>query len=135
MPYVPYHRTLVEDFVQRFWTYYDQLLAYREHPTPEEAIRLDGGFETLFSTVTGYQALDERIAKTRAKKGVPADGAHAPRDPPAQQPGGTGSASAGTQTGCQLRATHPRGSQSLGHLHDPGGDRDEVGGEFLSLHP
>ena len=69
VPYVPYHRTLVEDFVQRFWTYYDQLLAYRAQPTPEEAARLDGAFEALFSTVTGYQALDERIAKTRAKKG------------------------------------------------------------------
>ncbi len=69
VPYVPYHRTLMEDFVQRFWAYYDQLLAYREQPTPEEAARLDGGFEVLFATVTGYQALDERIAKTRAKKG------------------------------------------------------------------
>ena len=69
VPYVPYHRTLVEDFVQRFWTYYDQLLAYREQPTPEEAARLDGACEALFSIVTGSQALDERIAKTRAKKG------------------------------------------------------------------
>ena len=68
MPYVPHHRTLVEAVVQRFWAYYDQLLAYREHPTPEEAVRLDGEFETLFSTVTGYDALDERMAKTRAKK-------------------------------------------------------------------
>ena len=69
MPYLPRHRALVEDFVQRFWTYYDQLLAYRERPTPEEAARLTGEFETFFSTVTGYDALDERIAKTRTKKG------------------------------------------------------------------
>src|SRR5256712_5556072 len=48
--------------------YYDQLLAYREQPTPEGATRLAGEFETLFATVTGYQALDERITKTRAKK-------------------------------------------------------------------
>lgn len=69
LPYVPRHRALVEAFVPRFWTYYDQLLAYREQPTPEEAVRLAGEFETLFSTVTGYDALDERIVKTRAKKG------------------------------------------------------------------
>jgi Transposase IS66 family len=69
IPYLPRHRALVEDFVQRFWTYYDQLLAYRERPTPEEAARLTGEFETFFSTVTGYDALDERIAKTRTKKG------------------------------------------------------------------
>jgi hypothetical protein len=68
MPAIPYHQALLEAFVQRFWTYYDQLLAYREQPTPEEATHLAGEFETLFTTVTGYHALDERIAKTRAKK-------------------------------------------------------------------
>jgi Transposase IS66 family len=69
MPYIPRHRALVEDFVQRFWTYYAQLLAYRERPTAAEAARLDGEFEALFATITGYDALDERIAKTQAKKG------------------------------------------------------------------
>jgi Transposase IS66 family len=68
LPSIPYHQALLEAFVQRFWTDYDQLLAYREQPTPEEATRLAGEFETLFTTVTGYQALDERIAKTRAKQ-------------------------------------------------------------------
>jgi hypothetical protein len=68
MPSIPYHQALLEAFVQRFWTYYDQLLAYREQPTPEEATRLTEEFATLFATVTGYQALDERIAKTRAKQ-------------------------------------------------------------------
>ena len=68
VPYVPHHRALVENFVQRFWTYYDQLLAYGEQPTPAEAARLDREFEALFTTVTGYRALDERIAKTHAKK-------------------------------------------------------------------
>jgi hypothetical protein len=68
-PHFPHHRALGEAFVQRFWVYYDQLLAYRERPTPAEGARLDGDFETLFSTVTGYDALDERIAKTRTKKG------------------------------------------------------------------
>src|SRR6266851_1229177 len=68
IPYIPHHRALLEDFIACFWTYYAQLLAYREQPTPEEAARLAGEFETLFSTVTGYTALDERIAETRAKK-------------------------------------------------------------------
>jgi len=58
VPYVPQHRMLLEAFVQRFWSYYDQLLAYREQPTPEEATRLDREFEALFSTVTGYEALE-----------------------------------------------------------------------------
>src|SRR3989475_981584 len=68
MPAIPYHQALLEAFVQRFWTYYDQLLTYQEQPTPEEAARLAGEFETLFATVTGYRALDERITKTRVKK-------------------------------------------------------------------
>jgi hypothetical protein len=69
LPYIPRHRALVEDFVQRFWTYYDQLLTYQERPTSAEAGRLEGEFEALFATITGYEALDERIAKTGAKKG------------------------------------------------------------------
>jgi len=68
MPSIPYHQGLLEAFVQRFWAYYAQLLGYRKQPTPEEAMRLTEEFETLFATVTGYQALDERIAKTRAKQ-------------------------------------------------------------------
>jgi Transposase IS66 family len=68
MPSIPYHQGLLEAFVQRFWAYYAQLLAYRKQPTPEEARRLTEEFKTLFATVTGYQALDERIAKTRAKQ-------------------------------------------------------------------
>lgn len=69
VPFVPHHRLLTEAFVQRFWRYYDALLRYRGQPTPEEATRLDGEFDALFATVTGYQALDERIARTRTKKG------------------------------------------------------------------
>jgi hypothetical protein len=68
VPYVPHHRALLEGFVQRFWAYYAQLLAYRADPTPAEAARLTGEFVTLFTTVTGYEALDERIAKTRTKQ-------------------------------------------------------------------
>jgi hypothetical protein len=69
VPYVPHHQRLREAFVQRFWLYYDALLHYRTQPTPAEATRLEGEFETLFATVTGYDALDERIARTRTKKG------------------------------------------------------------------
>ena len=69
MPYVERHAQLLESFLGQYWAYYRQLLAYREHPTPEAAERLAQAFDDLFATVTGYAALDERIAKTRAKKG------------------------------------------------------------------
>ena len=44
-------------------------MASQTQPTPAEAARLTGEFATLFATVTGYEALDERIAKTRTKQG------------------------------------------------------------------
>ena len=67
-PVVPLHRTLLDDFLKRFWDYYDQLLAYRQNPTPEESVRLEADFDSLFATRSGYDELDRRIAKTQAKK-------------------------------------------------------------------
>ena len=68
IPHVAYHRQLLDDFLTRYWHFYGQLLVYRGHPTEEDSIRLADEFDELFSTVTGYDALDERIAKTKAKK-------------------------------------------------------------------
>ena len=59
---------MVDDFLKRFWDYYRELLAYRQRPDQPEAERLSGAFDQLFSSVTGYTALDERIAQTQAKK-------------------------------------------------------------------
>jgi hypothetical protein len=67
-PCVAYHRQLLDAFLGHYWDFYDQLLAYRQQPTPEEHTRLEQKFDKLFSTTTGYEALDERIAKTQAKK-------------------------------------------------------------------
>jgi len=67
-PVVPLHRQLLDDFLQRFWRYYHDLLAYRDQPTPDTSARLETDFDTLFATRTGYQALDQRIAKSQAKK-------------------------------------------------------------------
>jgi hypothetical protein len=67
-PWVDYHRQLLKTFLGTFWDFYDQLLVYRTAPTPTERERLAHEFDELFSTVTGYDALDERIAKTKTKK-------------------------------------------------------------------
>ncbi len=66
-PFIPYHRQLVDTFLKRYWKFYDRLLEYKEHPTAEGKAKLDKDFDDLFSTITGYNALDERIAKTKAK--------------------------------------------------------------------
>ena len=67
-PCVPQHRALLADFLERFWDYYRDLLAYRERPSPVAAVRLEAAFDTLFATETGYRGLDARIAATRANK-------------------------------------------------------------------
>lgn len=67
-PVIPLHRELLADFLKRFWLYYDQLLTYRQQPTLVDRQRLEAEFDSLFSTQTGYDDLDNRIAKTRAKK-------------------------------------------------------------------
>jgi len=68
MPVFVHHLQLLSDFRKQFWDFYDELLAYQQQPTPEESARLETEFDRLFSTCTGYAALDARIAKTRAKK-------------------------------------------------------------------
>ena len=67
-PCVPLHRRLLEAFREQYWDYYRQLRAYQQAPTPEQAVQLREQFDKLFSTVTGYDALDQRIAKTKANK-------------------------------------------------------------------
>jgi hypothetical protein len=68
LPTIAVHRDALESFLTDFWTYYDDLLAYRAHPTTAERHRLKDTFDVLFGQKTGYWALDERIALTRAKK-------------------------------------------------------------------
>jgi FtsZ-binding cell division protein ZapB len=68
LPFVEYHQQLLADFRRQFWDFYHRLNAYRADPTPQQAAQLDQEFDTLFSQVTGYDELDKRIAKTKAKK-------------------------------------------------------------------
>lgn len=68
VPHLPLHREILEAFQKRYWDYYDRLLAYREHPTPEERTRLWEDFDALFVPETGYAHLDYRIQQTAANK-------------------------------------------------------------------
>jgi hypothetical protein len=67
-PCVPQHREWLEAFRKRYWDFYKQLLVYRQDPAPERAAQLREKFDELFSTVTGYDELDQRIARTKADK-------------------------------------------------------------------
>lgn len=68
-PVVPLHQQKLAEFVERYWDFYGQLQAYRQQPEAAEGERLSAEFDRLFSTHTGYDDLDERIAKTGSKKG------------------------------------------------------------------
>ncbi|MBI5034702.1 MAG: transposase [Chloroflexi bacterium] len=67
-PAVALHRQQLDTFLGRYWAFYDKLLDYPVQPSGEHAAQLSQAFDALFATVTGYTALDERIAKTKAKK-------------------------------------------------------------------
>lgn len=67
-PVVPLHRELLDDIIDRLWLFYKKLLYYKKYPTQRYANQLSDEFDDLFSQKTGYDALDERLAKSLAKK-------------------------------------------------------------------
>jgi len=67
-PIMPVHQDLLETFRSHYWEYYRKLYEYKQNPNSENAELLSTDFDELFSTETGYKELDDRIAKTLAKK-------------------------------------------------------------------
>lgn len=67
-PLIDYHRIQLLAFLTRVWAFYDLLDRFRENPDEEEKERLETEFDELFSTETGYEELDKRIALTKEKK-------------------------------------------------------------------
>jgi hypothetical protein len=67
-PVVPCNVDALKDFKTRFWDFYGELLKYKEDPSPEAAAKLSGELDKLFSAKTVYDALNDRIEKTRNKK-------------------------------------------------------------------
>lgn len=67
-PVVSLHRTILENFMTRYWDYYHTLLDFKKNPTNELKKSLNITFDDIFNTTTGYDQLDERIQKTKAKK-------------------------------------------------------------------
>ncbi len=67
-PVVPLYREELATFRERFWDYYQKLSDFKENPSKQRAEELSKEFDRLFSSQTGYKALDERIAKSKAKK-------------------------------------------------------------------
>jgi hypothetical protein len=66
-PYVACHQQAVDDFLDDFWDYYRDLLAYKDSPSQQKAEKLRSEFWKLFDTKSGYQRLDERKQLTLLK--------------------------------------------------------------------
>ena len=67
-PVVSDYKKYRDDFITQYWHFYHQLKAYKKDPDPNKATFLAKAFDQLFSTRTGYDDLDKRIAKTYAKR-------------------------------------------------------------------
>ena len=67
-PFIPIHQQFLAEFLSRYWAYYTELLKYKAKPTADKKLKLAQQFDEIFSSTTGYEDLDERIAKTLAKK-------------------------------------------------------------------
>jgi regulator of replication initiation timing len=66
-PYVACHQKALDDFLDDFWDYYRDLLAYKDSPSQQTAEKLRSEFWKLFDTKSGYQQLDERKQLTLLK--------------------------------------------------------------------
>lgn len=66
-PYVACHQKALDKFLDDFWDYYRDLLAYKDAPSQQMAEKLRSEFWKLFDTQSGYQQLDERKQLTLLK--------------------------------------------------------------------
>jgi hypothetical protein len=68
VPRFSHHVTLLQEFGEQFWQLYHDLLDYRNHPHPAQAVVLQARFDQLLSQQSGYQQLDECKARTLHKR-------------------------------------------------------------------
>ncbi len=68
LPFVEHHRHLLDGIIKDFWSYYGDLLAYKDQPSAEKKEALIARFQELFGQKTSYWLLDDRLALTLAKQ-------------------------------------------------------------------
>jgi hypothetical protein len=67
-PVLDIHRDAVDDFMDKYWSFYHELLDYKDNPNQELALKLSDKFDVLFSTKTNYFQLDKCIKNSFEKK-------------------------------------------------------------------
>jgi len=130
-PVVGRHAEALDAFQDRFWDYYASLQDYRAGPTEEWAAKLRLEFDELFSTRTGYEALDDRITKTESKRDELLTVLSEPSVPLHNNASELGARV--RSPGRQLTQPQRARSPSDGHLHDAGADLEEARLERLRL--
>jgi hypothetical protein len=60
-PLLPISQEILKDKLSQFWEFYHILSGYKENPDPDLISDLKIQFEGIFSHITGYQALDEKL--------------------------------------------------------------------------
>jgi regulator of replication initiation timing len=67
-PFLNHHKSVLGVFLNELWNFYELLTRYKENPNEPLKTHIQQRFDVLFSTVTGYRTLDERIEMTSKKK-------------------------------------------------------------------
>ena len=67
-PVLSFQKRILDNYLDKFWEYYDKLDEYKQKPTITMKKRLDKEFDKLFNTITDYEELNHRIQLTKAKK-------------------------------------------------------------------
>jgi len=62
------HAQAKERIRSRVWWFYRDLKAYRQYPTTRRAHELSRRFDRIFSTITGFAALDRLLGRLRLRK-------------------------------------------------------------------
>jgi hypothetical protein len=67
-PILEINQITLVSFRHQYWVYYTELLKYQRNPSPDKREWLTKQFDDIFTTITDYDDLNDRIAKTLAKK-------------------------------------------------------------------
>jgi hypothetical protein len=67
-PFLTHHKSVLNTFLTELWKFYELLAQYKENPNKILSLHIQERFDSIFSTVTGYKTLDDRIAMTKKKK-------------------------------------------------------------------
>lgn len=67
-PILTDNKLILDGFLTQYWTFYRKLKDYQTSPNATDKNALYNEFDTLFSTETEFEQLNERIAKTLAKR-------------------------------------------------------------------